>query len=183
MKQIAGPTTPEFKAHDWGGARRTGVGAQVVDWDSNGSLQCAVCGVQYFPNTKMVNKYKGKVYYYMDAHNLTIISQKELPCPTFVGNVGGAVMDMKGKVKSVTNRVGGVEARVESTEERIAALEAENLLLRNQAAISPEEFAGMVAQALLKSGGLQKLLPEYLPPQDLIPEAEFVEVVPVEDEE
>ena len=179
MKQIPGPTTPEFKQHDWGGGRgRKGFTGAYIEPMSEGdsSMQCRVCGVQYFPNTTYPDKFSGKTYTYMDAHNVTIISRKELPCPTFVGNVGGAIMDVKGKVQDATKRVGGVEARVESAEERIAALEAENLLLRNQASVTPEEFAGMVAQALLKSGGLQKLLPEYLP-QASFTEAEYVEVV------
>lgn len=177
-KQIAGPAEPEFKDHDWGGGGRKGfTGAYLSSRTGDSSTQCLVCGVQYFPNVSHPDKYRGKSYTYIDAHNLTIISLKELPCPTFVGNVGGAVMDVKGKVKAVTNRVGGVEARVGSTEERLAVLEAENLMLRNQAAVTPEQFAEMVAQALLKSGNLQKLLPEYLPPQEIITEVEYVEVL------
>lgn len=178
-KQLEGPAVPEFKEHDWGGGKgRKGFTGAYLSPRNTGesSIQCRVCGVQYFPNTSYPDRFSGPTYTYMDAHNVTIISQKALPCPTFVGNVGGAIMDMRGKVKTVTNRVGGVETRMDSTEERLANLEAENLILRNQATTTPEEFAVMVAEALLKSGNFQKYLPEYIRPQDLAPERKIIEV-------
>lgn len=115
------PMKVPFKEHDW-----------MTDWgSSDGSLTCKVCGVTRKSNLFLADKTSFK-YHYTDAYDVSIASAEALPCPLFIGQLGGSLAETKIKVRDQNLRLGGVEADVESIESRLDRLERENAELRIQ---------------------------------------------------
>jgi hypothetical protein len=99
------PWKPAGREHDWG------------PWEqfvNTPSRSCRVCGVyQEGRNT------------YKDVHGRTIWSTEALACPTFIGDVNGAIAETKEKVR-------GILDSMETIEQRVTRLEAENVELKAQ---------------------------------------------------
>lgn len=92
----------------------------------NGESTCKVCGVTQSGGPAMGNIQADRPslkYKYTDAYGVSIESLTELPCPVFIGHMGGAVA-------GTTHRVRKLKGQVESIEERLARLEDENANLR-----------------------------------------------------
>lgn len=120
------------KAHRWTNSA----------WDSSGEKTCGVCGLTETPGVTradmedpsgMRTGKKSRLYHYRDAAGVTMSSLIPLTsCPTYIGQMGGAVGETKQRLRGVTTRVGTVEGRVDSVEDRMTRLEEENRNLREQ---------------------------------------------------
>jgi hypothetical protein len=116
----------------------------------NGSKTCTVCGVTLKnPDNIQVDR-KSLKFQYVDAYNVSIESLKELPCPTFVGNLGGGVA-------TNTHRTRKLTGRVESIDERLARLEGENQALRDRADKRQEVALDLLARLVTATERLLEL--------------------------
>lgn len=113
-------------------------------WDTsfNGTIElgygrrtCTHCGVTEDTSATLTDKTALK-YIYTDAYGVSIHTMEPLPCPTFLGHVGGATAANKQSIKAVTanvletkETVNKIDQRVLSVEDRILALEEENKAL------------------------------------------------------
>jgi len=108
-------------------------------------MVCGRCGVELLngsADNQSEKRIRGDIqadqsgleYVYRDAGGCLITSFSPLPCPVFIGNkpgnMGGAIMMDRVKIREVTKKVYDMSYRVEGTEERIARLERENEVLR-----------------------------------------------------
>lgn len=109
------------------------------DGHSSGNGQvCGVCGVELVSSGGLTGSIQadqpGMPYMYRDAGGLLISSWVPLPCPIFIGNkpgnIGGAIMDGRVKIRGLSGEMHEVKWKVEGIEERIARLERENAILR-----------------------------------------------------
>jgi len=126
-----------FKEHDWNGDRARGgsdpnAPSWLNDFDTGSGRICAVCGVMELTGKTIRADQAGWKYLYKDAWGNEVRSPEPLPCPLFIGQTNGAVMDGRVKTRVLTGRMNGVEGRVESIEERLDRLEVENVALKQR---------------------------------------------------
>lgn len=111
--------------HDFGG--NDGKNGQP-DWLNDGSLGggavCKVCGVSVRTDLVRADR-KGMKYHYVDAYGIALTSMVELFCPTFLGDVPGAVGEAKQRVRHL-------DVQMETVHDRLDRLEADNQYLREQ---------------------------------------------------
>jgi hypothetical protein len=176
--QSAGPvpahTNPD-KAHQWGSP----------DFGSTSKV-CRVCGVELVSSGGITGNIqadrKNLKYQYRDAYGVFIESMHELPCPVFIGQLGGAVAGTTHRVRKLTNRV-------ETIDERVARLEQENAALRElteQRQVEALELLRRLTQATEQLAvEARPALPDHsqiIDAFDVIEEAEVVLVKSVEEE-
>jgi hypothetical protein len=102
-------------------------------WESellgNGEKTCARCGVtMHNPLSVNVSK-KSLSYTYTDAYGVQISSLKELPCPLFVGDVGGGIANNTYRTRTLRKDLNDVGSEVDVLKERMRLLEERNLML------------------------------------------------------
>lgn len=115
------PDTP----HDFGdGGNRNGQPDWLNALDSGGRV-CRVCGVSERTDKLIRADRKGMKYHYTDAYGIQMTSMVPLSCPTFLGDVPGAVGEAKQRVRKLDNQMTGVL-------DRLAKVEAQNRELREQ---------------------------------------------------
>ena len=118
------PSEDPDKAHVW-----------EEDLFGNGAKTCKVCGVTRTGGKGFGNIRVDKIsmpWQYTDAYGETIQSLHELPCPTFIGDKGGAIMGTKVDVRRVRKRLNEHDVKFESIEDRLARIEFENEWLRGE---------------------------------------------------
>ena len=132
------------KQHTW---------MDVGAWESSGPRRgCAVCGIEEIgggiiradmegtaPNGK-----KAKLFHYRDASGKTLSTFIPLTCPAYLGDVNGAVVESKQRIRNVTGRMGNVEVKVESVEERVSRLEEENEALKARVSANQMEVQDFI---------------------------------------
>lgn len=144
------------------------------DLFGNGEKTCTVCGVT-MSNPMSANLSKQSLkYIYTDAYGVSISTLKELPCPVFVGDLGGGVA-------TVTHSTRKLTGKVESINERVTRLEQENAELRERAdrrqEVALDLLSRLVAAAeRLAELGDAKVAPKLLPDHSDIIEAIVVEM-------
>jgi hypothetical protein len=112
-------------AHQWGDDP-TKKNSQP-DWlnDNGGQTRtCRVCGVTCRKDLIRVDR-KGMSFHYVDAFGVAMTSMIELDCPTFLGDVPGAVGEAK-------QRIRGLDSHVETIDARLDRLEQHNAYLQTQ---------------------------------------------------
>lgn len=152
----------------------------MSDWGDGGST-CRVCGV----TVKGLNSLAGDIqadrpsfkYRYQDAYGVAIETLTELPCPVFVGQLGGAVA-------GTTHRVRKLTGKVESIEERVTRLESENNELRLQASRRQEIALDLLARLVTAAERLTVLGDSEVTPRLLVDRGDIIDVLstPVEGE-
>lgn len=88
------------------------------DWlnDTDGRT-CKVCGVVEKSGSLIRADRKGMPHHYVDAFGVAITSMVELTCPTFIGDMGGAVAETKGRVRNLDSQMETVDARLDRLEQ------------------------------------------------------------------
>lgn len=151
-------------------------------WESNGlglsGQTCRTCGVtmQALGLTSNIQTDRSSLgYQYTDAYGVMIESLTELPCPVFVGHMGGAVAGTTHRVRKLTNRV-------ETIDERVTRLEQENAALREQAGTRQAEALDLLRRLTAATEQLavesRPALPDHGQIVDVF-DFEEAEVVPV----
>jgi hypothetical protein len=110
--------------HDFGG--NDGKNGQP-DWlnDNGGTNRtCRVCGVSVRTDLIRPDR-KGMKYHYVDAYGIAMTSMVELFCPTFLGDVPGAVGEAKQRIRHL-------DVQMETVDDRLDRIEADNRYLREQ---------------------------------------------------
>ena len=87
------------------------------DWlNDMGGRTCKVCGVVEKTGHLIRPDRKGMEHHYVDAFGVQMTSMTELSCPTFIGDMGGAVAETKGRVRQLDEQMETVDARLERLE-------------------------------------------------------------------
>lgn len=124
------------KAHVWGGG---GFG--------DSGYTCTVCGVSMratgLAGDLQVDR-PSLGFRYTDAYGVTIDSLTELPCPVFIGQMGGAVAGTTHRVRKLSNKV-------ETIEERVTRLEAENTRFREVTDHRQQEALALLQQLVAQT--------------------------------
>lgn len=128
------PTPPNpDKAHVWeaefGSTRKT----------------CRACGVTMSADIRADRP--SLKYRYTDVYGVTIESTTELPCPLFLGDLGGAVA-------GANLRARRLKIHVESIDDRVARLEAENARLRELTTQRQEEALALLRRLVSRAESL-----------------------------
>jgi hypothetical protein len=111
--------------HQWGDDPTARNGQP--DWlNDNGGMTktCRVCGVMERRDLIRADR-KGMKYHYVDAFGIALTSMVPLSCPTFLGDVPGAVGEAKQRVRKLDSQMETVGARLDR-------LEAHNTYLQEQ---------------------------------------------------
>jgi hypothetical protein len=121
-------------------------------------MVCGVCGVELVSggtSLKGGNTVVGSIqadqagleYVYRDAGGLIITSFEPLSCPIFIGNkpgnMGGAIMESREKIRNLARGAHQTTYRVETLEQRVDRLERENAVLR-EAVSQPIDASAIV---------------------------------------
>lgn len=144
-KQLPAHLDPD-KEHDWDGK-----------WGEG--MVCRVCGVS-IPQEIIYADKPSLGTTYIDAYGVTIRSIKPLPCPVFVGDLGGGVATNTHKTRKLTGKV-------ESIEDRLEVLEVENVALmvrserRQEVALDLLDRLVRAAERLSALGDGANLLPDH----------------------
>lgn len=139
----------------------------------NGEKTCTVCGVTMSnPMSINVSKQSFK-YIYTDAYGVSISTLKELPCPLFVGDVGGGVA-------SNTDRTRRLTGKVESIDERVGRLEAENTELRERADKRQEVALDLLSRLVSAAERLVELGDTEITHRLLPDQADIIDAIVVE---
>jgi len=113
--------------HDWGNDPQDPRNKNFPDWlNDNGGQQktCRVCGVTERRDLIRVDR-KGMNYHYVDAYGIAITSLVPLNCPTFLGDVPGAVAEAKGRIRNLDTQMEQVHYRMEALEQQNMQLQAQ----------------------------------------------------------
>ena len=81
-----------------------------------------MCGVSVRTDLIRADR-KGMKYHYVDAYGIAMTSMVELGCPTFLGDVPGAVGEAKQRIRKL-------DSEMETAQARLDRLEADNQYLR-----------------------------------------------------
>lgn len=165
-------------------------------WSSSPSKTCRVCGVTERLDLVRADR-KGLKYNYVDAHGVTMSSMNELPCPLYIGDVGGTLADTKVRVRRLDGHLDQTDDRVAKLEKRLEQLEGDNADLRQQIERGVEinldglvawlqQMANLNAQAKLPTvpvriAGLAYEVPK--PVSDLLTRVSAVKVIDSESED
>ena len=163
------PTPPAAlnpdKPHVWGGA----------DLFGRGERACRVCGVTC---GSLNNPAAGDIqtdrpsfkYRYTDAYGVSIETMTELPCPVFVGQLGGAVAGTTHRVRKLTGKVEGID-------ERVTRLEEENQDLRVQASRRQEVALDLLSRLVSAAERLATLGDTEVTPSLLVDRGQIIDVL------
>ncbi len=139
-------TPPRDKAHEW-----------EYDLFSSGEKTCKVCGVSMQGEMNNFIDKKSMKYVYRDAYGVTISSLTELPCPLFVGDLGGGVANNTYRGRKLEGRVQDLDGDLQEMRERMKRLEDENALLARQAARRQELALDLMARLATAAERLAEL--------------------------
>ena len=161
-------------------------------WISDGlginSNTCKVCGCTRTGGGLWGNIRADKPsmpYQYTDAYGVSIQSMHDLPCPLFIGDMGGAVAGTTHRVRKLKGQVEHMDTRVETMDDRLNRLELENIFLREQSARRQEVALSLLGRLVAAAEQLPAgeartlLLPDHGEIIDIL-EVEELEKVPVE---
>jgi len=119
---------------------------------------CKICGVTVEGGPGWGNidvGKKGLLYTYTDVYNVSIQSMKQLSCPVFIGQTGGAIAEVKENVRHIQHDAFQISNRMDSAEERVARLEGEIASLRQQLIEQPSRLIEMLNEAIKTGQPLQ----------------------------
>ena len=146
-------------------------------WESNlfgnSEKTCKVCGVtQRNPLDRDLGK-PSLGFRYSDAYGVSINSMKELPCPVFVGDFGGAIA-------SGTYRTRKLTGKVETIDERVTRLELENLELHARADKRQEVALDLLSRLVSAAERLVELGDSQVGLKLLVDKSEIIDVLEFE---
>lgn len=145
-------------------------------WESGwggGSQTCKTCGVTMESEIIYADK-RSLAYTYTDAYGVSIKTLKPLPCPVFVGDLGGGVAENTYRTRKLTGRVESIDERVERLESENAALMVRSER-RQEVALDLLERLVRAAERLSALGD-NELGPKLLPDRSDIIDAIVVEL-------
>lgn len=138
--------------HQWDDVGGGGAGQQP-GWLNSSELvkTCRVCGVTMRADLIRADR-RGMNFHYVDAFGTAMTSLVELSCPTFLGDVPGAVAETKGRVRNL-------DCQMETVHDRLDRLEKDNLYLREQLGAKIQldvtglvDWLGQMAQMAAQAG-------------------------------
>jgi len=135
---------------------------------------CEICGVT---RVSLMNVGKpGMTFQYTDAYGIQIQSMKDLPCPLFVGDLGGGIANN-------TYAIRKLKGQVETIDERLVRLEAANAWHQEQAAKRQEVALDLLERLATAAERLADLGDTEVGPHLLADHGDIVDAILVDAED